>query len=469
MPNVLLVGPYYRRCDLAPSPATRLEGYGRFLRESGWSATFVIPACRCTVAELGMPAAGEIVERDAEIVFDAADEGAVRQVRERIAAHDGSLLVLRPIVQAPLSLRWWTALEARVGVPREVIESRVQTHLCPALVTSPADPNGRARMAAAVVGAYARVRGAMRARERALRSVVDEVLRHGRRPDVVLGSHCYIAEVRAAGHPKDVPLAIELRDAIWRGWRVGWEVLEVGRLFRLVRRSSMVIHVTSEEQALDRWWLPRRARRTVIEAGFDPDEWERVRTKHAPAVDAFVLRFVGTILPHRDLARFGSAFASFLAALDDAQRARVRFEYVGHSVDEAASWAATLGTASENVHIVGPVTRSAALCAMASATVLVLPTYRGTPGGRFYEYLGARRPIFAIGEPDPYVAGVLDETGAGVATSDPALGASLLRGWFDRWRSGDPLPAGVPERLERYSRRGQAEKLAAALGSIIGR
>ena len=59
---------------------------------------------------------------------------------------------------------------------------------------------------------------------------------------------------------------------------------------------------------------------------------------------------------------------------------------------------------------------------IASASGLLLLTNEvgasGVPGGKFYEYLAAHRPILAVPDVDSFVREVLSRTGAGEAASN---------------------------------------------------
>jgi len=54
----------------------------------------------------------------------------------------------------------------------------------------------------------------------------------------------------------------------------------------------------------------------------------------------------------------------------------------------------------------------------------------GVPGGKFFEYLAAHRPILAVPGRDTYVASVLSRTGAGRLADDDGQVADALVGWY---------------------------------------
>lgn len=449
MRRALLVGPFMQRCDFAPSPATRMSGYRRYLPLHGWGALFVVPACRCTLEDATRAdAIGRTAEGD--IVFDGTDAAALEAVQEVVREWVGNAeaepLVLRPALRAGGRVaRWIESADA---------EDKMSRHLTPLTGAAASGPRPT------VAGWWTRAVGHQAARRRMLTAITSH-LATSFVPDVVLGSHGYAPEVRAAAAAAargGAPFVLEMRDALTRGWRPAWEAAELSRVWTSARQASGVVHVTADEAGHDRWWLARRAQRAVIEAGFDAEEWSTLRGE-APVPRDFVLRFTGSLLPQRDLSLFGRVLDAFIASAP-ADRADVSFEYYGASVAEAQQWAATLGPAREHVKVVGRVDRRRACLAMASATALVLPTFPGAPGGRFYEYLGSGRPILAVGPDDPAVTTALRRTGAGVAVEDPDDAARVLEDWLGRFRAGRPLTSSDESALRSYTRERRAGELA---------
>ena len=105
------------------------------------------------------------------------------------------------------------------------------------------------------------------------------------------------------------------------------------------------------------------------------------------------------------------------------------------------------------------------------AAVLLLPLrqepeYRNVLPGKLFEYLGARRPVLGIGQPDGAMATVLKDAGAGQTFDwdDP----SGLRGWLDAaWTAFRAGTLAVDARgLEAYSRVSTARKMAALLDQL---
>lgn len=83
---------------------------------------------------------------------------------------------------------------------------------------------------------------------------------------------------------------------------------------------------------------------------------------------------------------------------------------------------------------------------------------------KLWEYLAAGRPVLAFPADGDFVDDVLRDTGGGVTVDGAAELAEVLAGWHAAWKAGRGIPyAPRPERIAGYSRRRQAERIAAAL------
>jgi len=106
---------------------------------------------------------------------------------------------------------------------------------------------------------------------------------------------------------------------------------------------------------------------------------------------------------------------------------------------------------ADSVNVFGVVPREEALRAQRRAAVLVLllntageldPIEAENPGSKILEYVGAGRPILALGSPDNAMAGFLRDTGLGLYASDEAGCAEAIEALYERFTSGafGPLP-----------------------------
>lgn len=480
MRSVLIVGPMFEHCDHAVSPARRLFGYARHLPRMGWKVVVLAPACRCTIDDYGEPGRGEVVRGGGSLVFDPKDGEAMRKVRDELLSYAGEqpYVALRPVLRVTRSLRRWARAHRRSGVALDRLREKLSWHQTPTFdpdTVEPLDHHWRRTRAVWwwwLVGAYVRAHGHQAARRRMLEHVVRELSESGLWVDAVIGSHGQAPEVRAAALASRrwvAPLVVEMRDALWRLWKPMYDVIELVRAGKVIRKAEAVVHVTTEEQNRDLWWLGHRMRRGIIEQSFEPEEWDEVRRGLTPDEEVFTLRFLGSLYPRLHVGVFIQGFVRFLQSLPEDARGSTRFEYAGPSSGLMQDLVEESVPTELRSHVLdqGRLPRAQALRSMASASVLILPMSPGIPGGRFYEYLGSRRPILAVGqELDPYVAGVLRRTGAGRAVTEAEDVALVLGEWWATWQTGH-LGGDVDETaLGSYTSCRQAQRMATLLDDL---
>jgi len=108
-----------------------------------------------------------------------------------------------------------------------------------------------------------------------------------------------------------------------------------------------------------------------------------------------------------------------------------------------------------------------------SAALLLLgwndPSEKGVYPGKIFEYLGAHRPILALGLKDEMVNKLLEKSGMGVMLSKPSEIKSLINRWFNEFKTnGDLISYNKPNMpfIESFTRRKQTEKLAKLFDEI---
>ena len=110
------------------------------------------------------------------------------------------------------------------------------------------------------------------------------------------------------------------------------------------------------------------------------------------------------------------------------------------------------------------VSHEEAIARQSEADVLLLmqwndPKEQGNVPGKFFEYMGSRRPILILGLRDGVPATIARETGAGVYGADPDQIAGLLTQWLALKREKGYLPAVPVSAREGFSRDDQYRKL----------
>lgn len=110
--------------------------------------------------------------------------------------------------------------------------------------------------------------------------------------------------------------------------------------------------------------------------------------------------------------------------------------------------------------------------AICSQVLLLLvnntPNAKGILTGKFFEYLGASRPIFCIGPEDGEVSKILNETDAGKTAGfqDRGKMKEILSEYFEMYQQNNIMTSKVG--AERFSRRNLTEKIARTLDAISG-
>lgn len=110
------------------------------------------------------------------------------------------------------------------------------------------------------------------------------------------------------------------------------------------------------------------------------------------------------------------------------------------------------------------VTYKESLTLQMEADILLLLTWnnqseKGVYTGKLFEYIGARRPILAIGSMDNVAADLIRERKVGIVENDPDKLAAILREWIAIKQSGQNIPSTPVEALQGLSREDQAKQL----------
>jgi hypothetical protein len=102
---------------------------------------------------------------------------------------------------------------------------------------------------------------------------------------------------------------------------------------------------------------------------------------------------------------------------------------------------------------------------MREAAVLLLPLDAdpSVRPAKVFEYVGAGRPILALGEPDGAAAQLVREVNAGVVTIEPAVIDRSILDWYVEWRRKGELPLARTGDVSAYTH----ERMAARFGSVL--
>ena len=386
--------------------AVRVGKFAKYLHEAGHTVRVISATPANTSLALEIPS--ECVVYVPEWAMDQVFDGAVqwlRRVRNRIVGADIQLSAA-PITEVPHRTGWSAELARHYYALLRIPDARAGW------------------IAAATAAGYELVRGW--------------------RPDIVVGSAPPNSGLVAAARIARVcgaPWVAELRD-LWAdnpyyedpGWR-----LRVDRFLerRLLSTAAGLVGVTP------RWsqTLRRRYRQPVacilngyVEADFPLDR------AGPPAGNVVNILYTGNIYAgYRDPSPLFRA-----VALLGAERERVAISFYGPAAQEVIPLAAAHGV-QDRVQVRAAVAHKESLALQTSADALLLlqwnhPKDAGNIPAKFYEYLGARRPILLLGYEEGDLAAMIRERRAGVVANDPAAIADQLRSWVAQKPTGIPSP-----------------------------
>lgn len=206
-----------------------------------------------------------------------------------------------------------------------------------------------------------------------------------------------------------------------------------------------------------------------IPNGYDPLDFRL--TKVAPPTDKLVITYTGTIYQgYRDPTPLFHAVGELISnGYIDPTKIEIRF----YGPNCTSSW---MRREVQRCGIMGCTTlsnsiprREALAKQMESSLLLLLdwndPSELGVYTGKLFEYLGAHRPILAIGgSRDGVVAQLLRETGAGIHVNDPDQLRRILFDFYNQQIQTGSVPyLGRPEKVAQYSHIEMARRFARLL------
>lgn len=264
------------------------------------------------------------------------------------------------------------------------------------------------------------------------------------KPDVIFASGPPFSALlvgQGLSSASGIPLVEELRDR-WcddpyyppSPWRQHVERWLEGRVLGQASALTTVSHPWAESYRA-KYGKPV----AVIYNGYDPADAPTGTTEGWP--DPHVLRILHTGGIYRGRRNPAPLFQAI--ARHDDLRERVRVVFYGLPSQYVPAMARDHGI-EDCVEVYQRVEHAEALRQQYSSDILLLlqhdsPTEQGNVPGKFFEYLGARRPILVLGYRHGVPATIIGERGAGVVTTDPEEIAGYLRRWIAEKEAGGKI------------------------------
>lgn len=291
------------------------------------------------------------------------------------------------------------------------------------------------------------------------------------RPDVIYASAMPFSSLLVAASVArrlGIPWVGELRD-LWVDhhayshppWR-----RRVERRWEAHTLSRAAALVTVSEPLADRLRTLYGKPTAVIYNGFDPQDYPVASRTTSPDEP---LRLVYTGMVYE---RFQDPTPLFQAiAKLGPLKERVRVAFYGRYVAHVKEQASRVGV-EDQVEIHPPVPYCESLRLQVEADVLLLLLWNdrkesGIYSGKLYEYLGARRPILAVGPGDDLPAKLIRDRQAGVVMNDPPQIAAQLSTWITEKKSSQGIPPTEAEDVSDLTRESQTRQLEEFLHQVV--
>ena len=183
------------------------------------------------------------------------------------------------------------------------------------------------------------------------------------------------------------------------------------------------------------------SKETIIYNGFDEKNFENLY--HCSA-EKFTITHVGTLYIRYDLTSFIEAIEQICSTRNDFKH---DFELIlCGPVDEQIEKKLKNSKFQENIQFLGYLNHKATLTRMISSSLLLLyiidsPEGKNIPTSKLFEYLGAKRPVFALAPQDSEAAEILNRTKSGliVPPGDIAKIQHAILDLYQRWKQNGTL------------------------------
>jgi glycosyltransferase involved in cell wall biosynthesis len=205
----------------------------------------------------------------------------------------------------------------------------------------------------------------------------------------------------------------------------------------------------------------------VVMNGFDPADYPE--SARVPYRDGRIhIAYTGSMYGRRDVAPLFKALCQMGDESDD-----VRLIYYGRNMNIVKKMAQMFDYEHlVRTHATIPYHESLKVQMQADVLLMLLwndPRERGWMSGKIFEYIGARRPVLAIGGEWNAAAHLIRERQAGVALDNPREIAAQLREWLRIKRETGGIPGTPAEASAGLTRTDQHRILDSFLRELLGR
>lgn len=184
----------------------------------------------------------------------------------------------------------------------------------------------------------------------------------------------------------------------------------------------------------------------------------------------FLVVHGGTIYKDQNLMPFIEGVKIFWQRLQAEERRKFGILMIGSRNDEKMSQMCEC-LPDVQIEVSSRKSRTEALQLMKNASILFYPgfaTHRGVYSGKIFEYLGLGNNILVTPTDNDVVEELIQDTRAGIATSDPEVVASYLKDNFDHWKEyGDTKYNGNATSIYEYSRESQVARMATLINDSL--
>ncbi|MCT7994527.1 glycosyltransferase family 4 protein [Laspinema olomoucense] len=210
----------------------------------------------------------------------------------------------------------------------------------------------------------------------------------------------------------------------------------------------------------------------VILNGFDREDYPTNEKKEVPLLSSICIVYTGTIYAGETFQNRQDPTPLF-QSVDKLARSGKHIELLFYANNPNSIKEMALQNHIEHlVKTPERVSYKKSLQIQTQADILLLllwndPQERGVYTGKLFEYIGAGRPILAIGHSDNVAAELIRERKAGVVLNDPDAIAEQIRLWIHQKQTMGQIPSLPANVGVGLSREEQARKLENFMGDIL--